>query len=86
MSSGRRPERALIRAAVPTIGALVSVARDQRGSCGRAPALLRADGSAPIMAVQTGGTVSPEQSFMGAAVNGWGGWFSASPVPERPIK
>jgi hypothetical protein len=35
---------------------------------------------APIMAVQTGGSVSPEQSFMAAAANGWVGWGAVRPV------
>ena len=34
--------------------------------------------SAPIKAVQTSGTVSPEQSFMAAAANGWDGWKAAA--------
>jgi hypothetical protein len=28
------------------------------------------------MSVQTGGSVSPKQSFLGAAANGWVGWFA----------
>jgi hypothetical protein len=32
------------------------------------------DRFAPIKAVQTSGTVSPEQSLMAAAANGWDGW------------
>jgi hypothetical protein len=35
-------------------------------------------GFAPIMGVETIGTVSP--SFMGAAANGWVGWVAVSPV------
>ena len=30
--------------------------------------------AAPIIVIQTSGTVSPEQSFMGGAGNGWVGW------------
>jgi hypothetical protein len=36
--------------------------------------LLIDGGFAPIMGVETIGTVSPEQSFMGTAANGWVGW------------
>ena len=39
-----------------------------------------AGGFAPIVAVQTGGPVSPEQSFMGAAANGWDGWSTDGPL------
>jgi hypothetical protein len=46
------------------------------------------DGCAPIKAVQTSGTVSPEQSFMAAAANGWDGWIPAVPArltPAQPV-
>ena len=37
-------------------------------------------GKAPIIVVQTIGTVSPEQSFMRAAANGRDGWFCDGPL------
>ncbi len=49
----------------------------RRGELSGVSAPLVADGSAPNKAVQTSGTVSPEQSFMAAAAKGWGGWFPA---------
>jgi hypothetical protein len=43
---------------------------------------------APIKAVQASGAVSPEQSFMAAAANGWDGWIPAVPArltPAQPV-
>ena len=34
-------------------------------------------------AVQTSGIASPQQSLMGAAVNGWVGWIAAIPSDPR---
>ena len=39
--------------------------------------------NAPIIAVQPSGTVSPEQSFMGAAANGWARWQPDTEDPRR---
>jgi hypothetical protein len=40
-------------------------------------------GFAPITVVQTSATVSPEQSFMGAAANGWDGWLLPAAFRHR---
>jgi hypothetical protein len=52
-------------------GLLVAIGRSKAAVPLSAPSCpFLPDGSAPIKAVQTSGTVSPEQSFMAAAANG----------------